>query len=188
LKHRLFISLDLPESVRREITILEARLDSLHLPLVMQEPEKLHLTLNFIGNYDKDATDNLASAVAQKVSGCAPFTLRPFFLETLYQKHDASLVYLGLTGDLTALQNLHDSLSQVLIPKKIPQPRRFLPHISIAKIKKADPVLTKKILDQIRDINFSPLTEFTADRLSLYQSILSQKGSTYRRLRQFMLK
>lgn len=188
MKHRLFISLDLPDPIRHEIAALQTRLDALHLPLRLEEPEKLHLTLNFIGAFDKDATNNLAKNINEITSSHSQFKLRPFFLETLYQKHVGSLVYLGITGDLSALTDLQSQISEYLGSKFIAQPRRFLPHITIAKVIKADPVLTKSILDSVRELKFSPLPEFTVDHVSLNQSLLSRNGSTYRHLRLFMLK
>jgi RNA 2',3'-cyclic 3'-phosphodiesterase len=188
LKQRLFISLDPPDSTRQEITVLQHALEKLNLPIRFEPPEKLHLTLNFIGAVEKDRVGSLQNLIRRVADTYAPLTLTPAFLETLYQKHDSSLIYLGLTGDTDGLDNLHDDLKENLAEQQIPQPERYMPHITIGRFKKADPVLTKSFMDKVNAYEFTALTPFIADRISLYESLLSRDGSHYRRIGLHLLK
>jgi RNA 2',3'-cyclic 3'-phosphodiesterase len=188
LKQRLFIALDPPDDLRQEIVDLQSRLDQLRLPLRFEPAEKLHLTLNFLGEVDKSFTSDIGTALKSVASEFSPFILTPAFLETLYQRHDNSLVYLGFTGDVDILKKLQSGLKACLSGMHLPQPKRFLPHITLGKMIKTDPVLTKSALDKVRDFKIRPLSEFTIDHLTLYESLLSKEGSHYRRLRRFMLK
>jgi len=187
LKQRLFIALSSSGDLQREITDLQSRLEKLGLPLRFEPAEKLHLTLNFIGAIDKTETEKISGLIKDVASEFSSFSLTPAFLETLYQKHGTSLVYLGLSGDVPVLKNLQSELKKGLSGIHLPQPDRFLPHITIGGFKKADPVLTKSFMDTVREFDFSPLSGFTVDRITLYESLLSKEGSHYRRLRQFSL-
>lgn len=115
------------------------------------------------------------------------FSLRPVFLDTLYKKHDTSLVYLAVGGDVDALQELQSSLARSLTDLKISQPDKFRPHIVIGKLKKMDPVMTKDVLQKIQDVDIDPLPEFTVNHICLYESFLTREGSHYRRIGRYML-
>ncbi len=187
LKQRLFIAIDPPENIRQEITGLQQDLDRLKLPVIFELPEKFHVTLNFIGAVDKDFTGTLANRIREITMNFQAFNLRPYFLETLYQKHDQSLIYLGLAGDLANLKKIRLATGQMLADSGIPQKSKYLPHLTVARMKKADPVITKTALDKIIDFEFQPLSSFLVDHLTLYESLLSQKGSHYRQVGRFML-
>ena len=74
-----------------------------------------------------------------------------------------------------------------LINQKIPQPERFLPHITIGRVKKTDPVMTKSIMDKVQVYDFEPLPDFKVEQISLFESILSKDDSHYRRVGRFSL-
>jgi 2'-5' RNA ligase len=187
LKQRLFIGFDPDDILRQEIISLQQNLEKLNLPLVFEPAEKLHLTLNFIGKSDKSDVGKIGDMLTRVVAGFSPFNLTPAYLETLYQKHGSSLVYLGFSGDTQTLKSLQMELREQLTDMHIPQPGRFLPHITIGRFKKADPSMTKSFMDQIPTSDFSPLPAFTVDNVSLYDSLLSREGSHYRRLRRIPL-
>lgn len=185
MKHRLFIAIDVPSP---EIVTLQSRLDRLHLPLVLESPEKLHLTLHFLGRIPEDQVSSIKTITGKIALRYSTFSLQPAFLETLYRRHAPSLVYLGLTGDLDVLKDLQKSLSLPLSQLLLPHQERFFPHIDIAKFKPDDPVQIKKFLGQISDFEFSPLSPFTISHVTLYESHLSRAGSHYQKISQFMLR
>lgn len=182
MKHRLFVAIDVPST---EIVALQSKLDQLRLPVIWEKPEKIHLTLNFLGRVTPDQLHPVSRAVSQVVKTYNHLTIELLFLETLYQRHDQTLIYLSaFSPDLIPLQK---SLSQALNDIS-PQPRRFLPHITIGKIKRTDPATTKRVIDVISNFDYQPLSPFVADHLTLYESFLSAKGSTYQKIGQFMIK
>lgn len=187
MKQRLFIGIDPSEALRQEIVKLQTSLQALKLPLVLELPEKLHLTLNFIGAVDKEKTADIQQLIKHAVFGIPPFTLTPAFLETLYQKHGSSIIYLGLTGEIQMLKNLQGLLADGLTESGISQPGRYLPHLTVAKFKKADPVLIKSFIDKVDEFAYTPLSEFTVSQIVLFESLLSKDGSHYRRIGHFAL-
>lgn len=183
MKHRLFLAIDVPSS---PIIELQSRLEKLGLPISWEKPEKIHLTLNFIGRVSSDQLGGVSRVIKSATQLFYTVTLSLPFLETLYQRHDQTLVYLAATSpDLVPLQQ---SLCEGLNSIKFPQPRRFLSHITIGKVKRTDPTTTKRVIDQISNFDYQPLPSFEVDHLTLYESHLSQKGSTYQVISRFMLK
>jgi len=187
MKHRLFLAINIPEELTREIVTLQTRLDRLGLPIRWEDPEKLHLTLNFIGKVDEEKQSKIESLAGKIAADSFSFSLTPVFLETMYKKHETSHVYLGMGGELDRLKNLQGLLASAISEMFIAQPNKYLPHITIGKLKKMDPVMTKDVLQKIREIDIEPLPEFTIDDFSLFESLLSRDGSHYRRVSRYRL-
>lgn len=187
MTHRLFLAIDLPEELDLEIITLQNRLSGLHLPVVWQPPEKLHLTLNFLGRVSDEQVGMLSRVITQITARTPPLLLTPSFLETLYQKHDSSLIYLSISQEPDRpLTELYKLTSAALTGLKMPQSERFAPHITIGKIKKSDPETTKKVLEQISTFEFSAMKPFVANRLVLYESTLNRSGSHFQKTGQFI--
>lgn len=181
------MAIEITDALRQDITRLQSQLEHLGLPIRWEEPEKLHLTLNFLGRIDEDLEPDINRVITHVCTKFSQFCLTPTFLETMYKKHEPSFLYLGLSGDLMALNQLQKSLTTSLTRLHIPQPHKFLAHITIGRVKKADPVTTKSTLDQVRDFEIPPLSQFTAKAITLYESLLSDKGSHFRLIRRFHL-
>jgi len=184
LNHRLFIAIEVPPA---EIIPLQSDLDRLGLPVVWEKPGKLHITLNFLGATPDTQISQIKSVISKTAESFPQFTLQPFFLETLYRRHDPSLIYLGLTGDVDNLKQLQKSLAQSLSMLSLPSQERFFPHVTIGKVKRDDPIQTKKFLANVADYNFTPLRPFAVNSLILYESFLSKSGSTFQKIARYML-
>lgn len=187
MKFRLFLAIDLPFPLTQDIVKLQSSLNPLGLPVVWEKSDKLHLTLNFLGYvYDGDI-QKIIGAIHEAVSGFGSFVLTPQFLETLYQRHEPSLIYLAPTGDIDRLKDLQKLLRETINNLEIPQPIRFLPHITIGRLKRTDPVTTKAAIDKVSSVEFTPLSSFEVSRITLFKSLVSRSGSVYERLREFRL-
>ena len=125
MTHRLFIAVDLPSGLQTDIQSLQVRLDRLQLPVVWSAPEKIHLTLNFLGRVKAELQPSLIRLLTQIAATHSQFSLTPGFLDTMYKKHADSFVYLGLSGDIPQLKQLHQFLSESLTQLSLPQPRRM---------------------------------------------------------------
>jgi len=157
----------------------------LRLPIIWEKPEKIHLTLNFLGRVSSDQLGGVSGAIKSATRSYNNLTISLPFLETLYQRHDQTLLYLAaMSPGLVPLQkSLCDGLDSI----KFPQPRRFLPHVTIGKLKRTDPTTTKSVIDAISNFDYTPLPSFEVDHLTLYESHLSSKGSTYQKVSNFRL-
>ena len=187
MKHRVFLAIDLPDKTRQKVLDLAGKLNPLHLPILWEKPEKLHLALNFLGKIADEQILQVNRQITAVSSVTVSFPLEIRFLNTLYQRHESSLVYLGLSGDLAPLLDLQKQLSGRFERISLPQPRRFFPHITIGRIKKSDPVTVKSQLGKIDDSNINFLAKFSVDHLTLYESLVSHSGSSYQTIRRFML-
>ena len=183
MKHRLFVAIDLPDSSQAEIVSLQTQLNKLNLPVVWEK--RSHLTLNFLGQIPDDQLSLVKKTISQVIEGSRSFTLSLLYLDTLYSRHEPTILYLSLakSEELVDLQkSLSLSLSQIT-----PQPRKFLPHITIGRLKRTDPVSTKRFIDIISDFSSPPFSPFTVDKITLYQNLITQASTTHQKLATFML-
>lgn len=183
MKHRLFTAIALPEAVSQEITRLQKDLDRLKLPVIWDK--SFHLTLNFLGQVTDSETGTIKNLVQQAVQPFNTFSIKPLYLDTLYSRHDPTILYLSLSKSEQLLE-LQDSLASAL-SSITPQPRKFLPHITIGHFKRTDPVTTKHFIDLVSDFAAPEFSEILVDKVILYESLLSKAGTTYRQISQFML-
>ena len=188
MKHRLFTSIEIPPEIVSRIVLLQKKIDAQGLPIRWQKSEKLHLTLNFLGRVEEDKINNVKNAISDVTAQFSRFTLKPSFLETMYQKHDFSYIYLATTGDLETLSQIQKQLSVSFGEMDIPQPKKFLAHITIGFVQKSDPVYTKSVLDTINGLNFVPMSKFEVDSISLFESFLAKDTSHFQKIGRFMLR
>lgn len=183
MKHRLFTAIALPESISLEITRLQQDLDKLKLPVVWER--NFHLTLNFLGQVTDSDTGTIKNLISDTTKNLYSYTLLPLYLDTLYSRHDPTVLYLSLSKSEELLE-LQDSLASAL-SSITPQPRKFLPHITIGAFKRTDPVTTKHFIDLVSDFATPDFSEILVDKIILYESLPSKAGTTYRQISQFML-
>jgi 2'-5' RNA ligase len=179
LKHRLFTAIRPPPQNIGEIVAFQKKLIALNFPVSWESPEKIHLTLNYLGRIDDASSYQVKKMLRETVSTFSPFELRPFFLETLYQRHEPSIIYLSAVGNTGALKEIRQTLCDKFVDLKIPQPERFLPHLTLGRMQRTDPVATKAFLDKITTVEAPAFSPFQVDEIVLYKSLVSKIGSHY---------
>lgn len=177
---RIFLAIDLPQSIKDQIAKLQHGLPMIALG-------DLHIALNFLGKLPHQDINEVIKLIQLTTAKHFSFKLKPQFLETLYKKHDDSIVYLSLGDEVDRLKDLQKDLSKAL-DDVAAQPQRYMPLISIGKLKKMDPDSTKKALNKILDLDLAiQIDEFMVDKITLFESILHGDSATYQRIRDFKL-
>jgi 2'-5' RNA ligase len=138
------------------------------------DPENYHITLCFIGDVDNrtanDVTDEL-----DRLSNSDGFRLRLSHLGCFGGDKPRAL-YAGVDAS-PALQRLQAAHERVLRRVGIaPEARRFIPHVSLARLKGTSSVELAEFMHQAG--HFAPL-EFTVGRFVLFSSKASVGGGPY---------
>lgn len=134
---RLFLTAALPAETQREIAGLLAQLPPAALPSWRRTPpEAIHLTLRFLGETPPDRAPAATAALRRAAAASAPFRLALGAGGTFGGRRPRVL-WLGLTGDLEALQALANALNDELRREGWERPDRPLrPHISLARARR----------------------------------------------------
>ncbi len=172
------------------MTTLVARLGSKgarHVKWV-EEPN-LHLTLHFFGGLTEARIEAVSAALEPDLP-IAAFDLR-IQGSGVFPSHGAPrVIWAGATAADDAMATLHGQVEQRLAPIGLSQPddgRRFAPHLTVGRVRPDVPKGWTHDLQRALDSGIPPILS-RVDRVTLFASRLSPKGSTYHVLAEFGLR
>ena len=166
---RLFAALELPRDTTLSLSLLRGGLPGAR----WIDVENYHVTLRFIGDVDGPTADEIVNAFDRIRR--AEFQLRLQGIGSFGAKKPHS-IWAGVTAtpDLMALQAEIERVCQRLgLPA---DPRKFKPHVTLARIKTARPGDVVRYLQGRGDFHSQP---FTVDRFVLMSSRDSVGGGPY---------
>ncbi len=176
---RLFAALDPPDDVAEELlrwargALREAVAPSPARPRLLAA-ESLHVTLIFLGERPFEELDELAAALlrgAEGLGACELETGAPVWLPPRRPRALAVEVHDRGGGELADLQ--HRVAAALCGTAGLPVPRRFRPHLTVARTRSAPPP---------RELAATPALRFTAAEVVLYRSHLEPAAARYERL------
>lgn len=178
---RLFISIPLPENVRK--VLAEVQQDFPEIPAKWVEEENLHLTLIFIGETDKAGEINGAlESIKYK-----PMNLETSILTLFPSEEKARLLAVNLTGEIGRLASLVEEIKKKLLEGKISfDEKPFHSHITLARLKQLHAGERGRLGEKTRSYNL-PKTKFAVKQVELTESKLTPTGPVYKALKNYVL-
>jgi RNA 2',3'-cyclic 3'-phosphodiesterase len=179
---RLFTGIELHASVVRAAGELVAELSrrSEHLApkarVAWVTPERMHVTVRFIGHKDDDACARIRAALDDPVP-VSPFTMRVERLGGFPGRGAPRVIWAGLSGDVDGLaaveRDITARLSRVGVP---PEDRPYSPHLTLGRVKEPGGLKTAALFQGVADI---VLGATRVEAITLFESRVSSKGPTY---------
>ncbi len=194
---RLFIALDLDDSIRERIARFMEGVEGFASDARWVKPESLHVTLKFIGEQPEGAVDRMKQVLAMIRAGAMEIHFRGYgFFPTA---KSARVFWIGMEAgpELASLAAIIDEKTVALgIPKEV---RDFSPHLTLARAggvsgapRRMKGDRPNGVFQRLQEkLAVLPAPEFgimTAREFFLYRSQLSPKGSTYTKLERFELR
>lgn len=179
---RLFVGVALGDEVVRQLHVL---LDVLHeraaemaprARITWVPPERLHVTVRFIGNVDDHRTRAIRSALE------APLTVKPFNLivagvGTFPKGRPPRVIWAGISQGLSELQQMEQEISGRLERRGIAREERdYTPHVTLARVRDAAGLRASPLLQGLSE---GTLGTSRVDAATLFESRLSPKGPAY---------
>ena len=174
---RTFISVTLPKAIVGLSKMLQTTVGSKKGNVKWVSPGNIHFTLKFLGHTPQDAVNDIKDVIIKVVAkhsiinlmikntGCFPKAERP------------RVLWLGIDGNLTELNNLVNDLEMNLEKIGFPiEQKDFVPHITLARIK-YPPKETPNITDYL-NTDFEPIN-FNISRIRFMSSELFPNGPIY---------
>jgi 2'-5' RNA ligase len=179
---RLFFAVELPQEVQSALGKLNPNDASRNYR--WSDPSLMHVTLAFLGQQPEERLDLLHSVGKTAASLSRPGNLRLGQAGSFGARKAPRALWIGLDGDLAALQALHENLTAGLKQAGFDvEDRAFSPHITLAR--------RRESAHGGPPPNWPPtqsLTKhFTMHGLTLFESRLSPRGPTYIHLAEFPL-
>lgn len=191
---RLFLAIGLPSEVR---AALEACQDQIRMRLTgvrcaWARPEDLHLTLLFLGDAPGQSAASIGEIAARVGRAADPFRVSigglGFFGSEDRGRYRFA-IWAGLEGQTECAAVLAGSLHKELAAfEERPQGQRFVPHITLGRIKRADRSLRPVLQTTLQRVCLRAGRTWTVDEFQLIESIREAKGHTYRTVQSFDLR
>lgn len=132
---RFFIALEIPDENIAQFQSIQQSLNTLIPQAKFTALDKIHLTLAFIGEQDDLLKDKLSRLIQSAVSQIAPFEVTPAYLDGFPNLHHPQVLWVGVKGEIDKIFMIHERIKDGLKELNLPvDERRFIPHISIAKL------------------------------------------------------
>jgi nicotinamide-nucleotide amidase len=183
---RLFVALDLPESLRAGI-LAWGRRELRDPALRVVRPESLHVTLAFLGWLPEKAIGQLGEIVAGLRHGAPTVELGDPVAKPSLRRARLFALPAASSGGIS----LQAELESALIAERLyePEKRAFWPHVTVARVKPGGrgqrrPASVEKPPGELPRELLSPVR---CVRVTLYRSELKPSGAEYRSLAQVEL-
>lgn len=168
---RLFVAIDLPPPVKRQLTGICFGLPGAR----WVADEQIHLTLRFIGEVDGGCVQDIRDGLAEIHS--AAFALRLVGLGVFPPCRQPRVLWAGVEP-VEPVVALHDWVESLLVGLGLtPEGRPFSPHVTMARLC-GTPVASLTPY-QAGNALFAS-SEFKVAAFHLYSSVLTSKGAIHR--------
>ena len=178
MRKRIFIAINLPENIKKEL--IKYQEQWLDLPVKWVKPDNLHITLVFIGSIRDEELSEVCKITKEAVSENSSFSIN--LNRICYappKKIPSRMIWAG--GErIKELADLKDDLEKSLIHtgmKFVSEDRNFKPHITLGRIRQWEWRQIEP--EEIPEINEEISLNFPVNSIEIIESQLSPKGSKY---------
>ena len=194
---RTFIAIDLDPAVKQQMRTLQRRLQSDLRPLggdrllKWTNPDKVHVTLRFLGDTSEAQTRQLADELRQITLEMAPFVLQLGGIGVFPNWPRLRVLWVRVEGELMALHHLQQRVEAAAQAAGFAaEEKSFSPHITLARMgndARSDEV--RHIGDFLRagsaQTASSPVTAWHVEEIVHIQSQLRPEGAVYTPIEHF---
>ncbi|MCG6915586.1 RNA 2',3'-cyclic phosphodiesterase [bacterium BMS3Abin03] len=178
---RLFVALKIPSDVKRNLFEICRKLAGKN-DYRWENPQKIHLTLKFIGKIEEDNLISLKESL-DFISEYRSFDFRITKFGFFFRDKDPKILWTGLETDERIFKLVHD-LNQTLSRFSVPvENRKFKPHLTMLRIKKNPGI---EFVNRFKEYSFDEMN-FTAKEAVLMKSELLQSGAVYSEIQKYNL-
>ncbi len=164
---RFFIALEIPPENTQDIFQVQQQIKEIVPNLKNTYPEKLHLTIAFIGDQDDEMKDQLIEVITAAAHGIHPFEVSPGYIDGFPNIHHPKVLWMGVSGEVANLIILRERIKDGLKTLDLPvDERRFTPHITLGKLttvelkEEQEASLQKLALEEYNPIQVSSIKLF----------------------------
>ena len=179
---RAFIAIKLPDFIKKDLKDTQKTMVANGIKAKYTSPENMHLTLKFMGDIDYDLLPEIRDILTRSAQYVKPIKLSLKGIGAFPNSRSPKVIWAGINGETQKLETLHARLEQRLSNIGIPEEKReFYGHLTLARLKK-NKFRVQKFGRVIQQIDEFGSHQFTADKLTLFQSRLMPEGPIYTEL------
>lgn len=176
---RIFVAVDISDEARRKVAayVETLRNEFRNARVGWDKPEKLHLTLKFLGDASENQLETLNKIVGEIAGKISKFSLQIAETGIFPTQRNPRVLWIDIIDTaetLAKINNLLEAECEKIGFEK--EKRKFVPHLTIGRVCEPNRAsgLAKKHLENI----FEPV-EFEISEIVIYESKLLPTGSVY---------
>jgi 2'-5' RNA ligase len=180
---RLFIALKIPDEIKENLLNVCQELSKSSKLFKWEKPEKIHLTLKFIGEVEEELVSSIANEIAF-IEEFNSFNFNVTKFGFFYRNEVPGILWAGLQTDeriSTLVEQLNERLSIFSIPV---ERRKFKPHLTMLRLKKNP---GNNFINNFKEHSFDNWN-FNSSEISLIKSELFPTGARYTEIKKYNLK
>jgi RNA 2',3'-cyclic 3'-phosphodiesterase len=167
---RLFVGIPFPPELKLRLSLLCSGVPGAK----WVDPGNFHLTLRFIGEVGEDLATDIDAALSWVRA--PPFVLQLAGTGVFGNGGAPRSLWVGVERNLS-LAALRDKIEHALVRTGLPpEPRKFAPHVTLARLKKPVPETIAAFLAASAQFRAEPLA---VEAFSLIASLQTKAGSVY---------
>jgi 2'-5' RNA ligase len=173
---RLFAGVPVADGARGEVVALLGRLRACDWPVRWVHDEVLHMTLKFYGEVAPERLEVIEESVRIAVRGCGRLLLRLDRLGAFPTPTRPRVLWIGIDApaELTLLRERIEQGGEAIgFP---PEGAPFRPHVTLGRVREGQRIPRGGLDDHQGSYT---LATFVADRVVLYESVLTKQGPRY---------
>jgi 2'-5' RNA ligase len=176
---RVFCAVELPYELRSRVgeRLRRLRAEFPDVRASWEKPEKLHITLKFLGDVEPSRVEALSSAAARAAASLEPFGLTIEEPGAFPPHGQPRVLWLGIVDVSGSLALMHRSLETECAAAGFPrESRAFKPHLTLARVR--SPQGARELAAAHRETPFES-QRFKVSELVVMRSELGPGGSRY---------
>jgi 2'-5' RNA ligase len=175
---RTFIAIDLPIGVQDALGRFEKELQTASAPIAWVKPERIHLTLKFLGDVAPDRIPEIQKSLEQVAGTTSPFRLKASGCGAFPSIKQMRVIWVGLQGDEASLNLLQREVEEAMVELGFKrEDRPFKPHLTVGRVKGRQHL--RIVQDLLMARQGFDAEAFDVTEVVLYKSELRPEGARY---------
>ena len=142
-----------------------------------ERPEKLHVTLKFLGETDASLLNTLTAGLREVVTSLDGFTMRISGTGVFPSRSRPRILWVGLEDPSETVSSLYQAIDNTCARFNFKrETRSFKPHVTIGRVRQSGGV--EEAVAEHLEAHIEPV-EFEVAEIVLYESKLQSTGSVY---------
>jgi len=176
---KLFAGIELPDGVRKKCIAIAQRLRDSGLDARYEAPEKLHVTVAFLGWVDPEQIEAIRAALERAAQSSPPFEMTMDKLGAFPHERRPRVVWLGSRSQSACFKNLARTARTEFESLGFSFDKGALAHVTLARVKGGDAHLPT--------LEIAPM-RVEVGALTLFESIPAERTTRYEVRAQYPLK
>jgi 2'-5' RNA ligase len=174
---RCFIAIEIPEPVKKKISEFIDILKNYNVDIRWVTPEKIHLTLKFLGSTPEVLLPKIRESLINIVLSHEPFYIKLYTTGVFPNKRHPRVIWVGVedSGVLNKLKrHIEDSMALLGYQK---EDREFNPHLTLGRVRSQRDIIN--LINEIDNFKERDFGGINVSSIKLMKSELKPKGAEY---------